>query len=131
MTPHLTLPRLLWLAVALSLGACCKAPPEQAAKPAPEATAKAAPEAAAKPVPEGAQEVEVACGQCQFGIQEPKGCDLAVRIDGKAYFVDGSKMAEHGDAHGVRGMCNAIRKAHVTGQVVEGRFKAESLALVD
>ena len=32
-------------------------------------------------------QVEVSCGQCKFGLKE-KGCDLAVRIDGKAYFVD-------------------------------------------
>ena len=34
--------------------------------------------------------VEASCGQCQFKMQG-KGCSLAVRIDGKSYFVDGSK----------------------------------------
>ena len=38
------------------------------------------------------QVVEVSCGQCQFGMQSKKGCDLAVRIDGKTYFVDGTKL---------------------------------------
>lgn len=32
--------------------------------------------------------VEVACGQCQFKMKQKKGCDLAVRIDGKSYFVE-------------------------------------------
>ena len=31
---------------------------------------------------------EASCGQCQFKM-EGKGCDLAVRINGKSYFVDG------------------------------------------
>jgi hypothetical protein len=33
------------------------------------------------------QIVEASCGQCQFGM-EGHGCELAVRIDGKSYFVD-------------------------------------------
>jgi Family of unknown function (DUF6370) len=44
------------------------------------------------------QIVEVSCGQCQFKMQG-KGCDLAVRINNKAYYVDGTKIDEHGDAH--------------------------------
>ena len=31
--------------------------------------------------------------------ERQKGCDLAVRIDGKSYFVEGTKIDEHGDAH--------------------------------
>ena len=27
------------------------------------------------------------------------GCDLAVRIDGQVYYVDGSSIDDHGDAH--------------------------------
>jgi hypothetical protein len=30
---------------------------------------------------------------------EGHGCELAVRIDGKSYFVDGSSIDSHGDAH--------------------------------
>jgi hypothetical protein len=33
-----------------------------------------------------------------FGM-EGHGCELAVRIDGKSYFVDGSSIDSHGDAH--------------------------------
>jgi hypothetical protein len=29
---------------------------------------------------------------------EGHGCELAVRIDGKSYFVDGSSIDSHGDA---------------------------------
>jgi hypothetical protein len=67
--------------------------------------------------------VEASCGQCKFGLKE-KGCDLAVRIDGKAYFVDGTSIDDHGDAHGSEGFCMAIRKADVQGKIKEGRFKA-------
>lgn len=68
------------------------------------------------------QIVEASCGQCQFGITEKKGCDLAVRIDGKSYFVDGTKLDDHGDAHAEDGFCSAVRKAEVIGEVKDNRF---------
>ena len=68
------------------------------------------------------QVVEVSCGQCQFGMQSKKGCDLAVRIDGKTYFVDGTKLDDHGDAHAEDGFCNAIRKAEVVGEIKDNKF---------
>lgn len=82
-------------------------------------------------LPPGAQVVEASCGQCNFGLTEPKGCDLAVRIEGKAYFVEGSHIDDHGDAHAERGMCNAIRRAAVKGEVIEGRFVARTFKLID
>ncbi len=66
--------------------------------------------------------VDASCGQCQLGLPGAS-CDLAVRIDGKAYFVDGSSIDKHGDAHADDGFCNAVLKAHVQGQIVDGRFK--------
>ncbi|MFN8324467.1 DUF6370 family protein [Flavobacterium sp.] len=68
------------------------------------------------------QVVEVSCGQCQFGMQSKKGCDLAVRIDGKTYFVDGTKLDDHGDAHAEDGFCNAVRKAEVVGEIKDDKF---------
>lgn len=76
------------------------------------------------------QIVEASCGQCQFGMTSKKGCDLAVRIDGKSYFVDGSDIHSHGDAHSKDGFCNAIRKAEVNGTIVDNRFKATSFKLL-
>jgi hypothetical protein len=73
--------------------------------------------------------VEASCGQCRFGLKA-KGCDLAVRIDGKAYFVDGSNIDDHGDAHATDGFCNAVRKAKVQGAVVDNRFKATYFQLM-
>ena len=68
------------------------------------------------------QIVEVACGQCQLKIKQKKGCDLAVRIDGKSYFVEGTKIDDHGDAHANDGFCNAVRKAEVIGEVKGDKF---------
>lgn len=66
--------------------------------------------------------VEASCGQCSFGLKG-KSCDLAVRIKGKAYFVEGTTIDEHGDAHAKDGFCQAIRKAEVIGKLVKGKFK--------
>lgn len=73
--------------------------------------------------------VEASCGQCKFGLAG-SSCDLAVRIDGKAYFVDGTSIDKHGDAHADDGFCNAVRKAEVQGQVVNGRFKSTYFKLL-
>ncbi|MEW6060405.1 MAG: DUF6370 family protein [Bacteroidota bacterium] len=73
--------------------------------------------------------VETACGECQFGLPG-KGCHLAVRIDSSAYFVDGTDIDSHGDAHADDGFCNAIRKARVQGTIVNGRFKITSFQLL-
>ena len=82
-----------------------------------------------KKTTEKPQIVETACGECQFGMKG-KSCDLAVRIDGKPYFVDGTTIDEHGDAHAEDGFCNKIRKASVTGKVVNDRFQATSFTLI-
>ena len=76
------------------------------------------------------QVVEAACGQCQFEMTERSGCDLAVRIDGKSYFVDGTNIHEHGDEHADDGFCEVIRSANVKGEIIEGRFKSESFILI-
>jgi predicted nucleotide-binding protein (sugar kinase/HSP70/actin superfamily) len=73
--------------------------------------------------------VEASCGQCQFGM-EGKGCSLAVRYEGKSYFVDGTKIDDHGDAHSKMGFCNAIRKAEVQGELVNDRFVASYFKLL-
>ena len=86
-------------------------------------------QAQTKKTTEKPQIVETACGECQFGMKD-KGCNLAVRIEGKDYFVDGTTIDEHCDAHAKDGFCNAIRKASVTGKVENNRFKATSFTLI-
>jgi len=76
------------------------------------------------------QVVDAACGQCQFKMTEKSGCDLVVKIDGKSYFVDGTTIHDHGDAHADDGFCRAIRQVEVKGEIIDGRFKAESFTLV-
>lgn len=67
------------------------------------------------------QIVEASCGQCQFKM-EGKSCDLAVRIDGKSYFVEGTNIDSHGDAHADDGFCSTIRKAEVIGEIKNNKF---------
>ncbi|HET6721097.1 MAG TPA: DUF6370 family protein [Chitinophagaceae bacterium] len=75
------------------------------------------------------QIVEAACGECRFKL-EGKGCDLAVRMDGKAFFVDGTDIDSHGDAHAKDGFCNAVRKAEVQGELVNNRFRVTYFKLL-
>lgn len=75
------------------------------------------------------QVVDVACGECQFKMKG-KDCELAVKIDGKSYFVDGKNIDDFGDAHGEHGFCNAVSKAEVTGEIVNNRFKAKEIKLL-
>ena len=78
------------------------------------------------------QVVEISCGQCQFGIEKPMGCDLAIRLDGQPYFIDGVHIDDFGDAHDKNtGFCNVIRKANVVGVLEDGRFKASTVELIE
>jgi polyhydroxybutyrate depolymerase len=75
------------------------------------------------------QVVEAACGQCRFGLPG-ESCDLAVKMNGKVYFVDRTHIDAHGDAHATNGFCQAIRKAEVAGDIVDGRFKVNYFKLL-
>ncbi len=75
------------------------------------------------------QIVKASCGECQFGMKG-HGCELAILIDGKPYFVDGTSIDSHGDAHADDGFCTTIRKAEVVGQIIDNRFKATSFKLI-
>ena len=74
--------------------------------------------------------VEASCGQCNFGLDAP-GCNLAVKIGEKAYFVDGTSIDEHGDAHSHDGFCEVIKNAKVTGEVIAGRFAVNTFEIVE
>jgi hypothetical protein len=78
------------------------------------------------------QNVEIACGQCQFDLNSQDGCDLAVKIDGKAYFVEGFEIDDFGDAHDEHtGFCEVVRKGEVVGKIENNKFVASSIELVD
>ena len=100
---------------------------QQTEPPAMGSRQEASPETAAQQYREVI--VDAACGQCQFGLPG-SDCDLAVRIDGASYFVDGTGIDDHGDAHSSDGFCNAVRPARVSGQVQEGRFVATHFELL-
>lgn len=74
--------------------------------------------------------VETACGECQFDLPGD-GCDLAVRIGDVAWFVSGTSIDDHGDAHATDGFCNAVRHARVSGHVEGDRFVVTDFALVE
>jgi len=66
--------------------------------------------------------LEAACGMCQLGLKG-EDCALAVRVDGKSYYVDGTHIDSHGDAHAKDGFCNMIRKAEVQGGITGDKYK--------
>ncbi|NHN26402.1 hypothetical protein FIA58_012005 [Flavobacterium jejuense] len=82
-----------------------------------------------KTTSEKKQIVEASCGQCQFGMKG-HGCDLAVRIDGKPYFIKGTHIDKHGDAHAEDGFCQTIRKAEVVGIIKDSLFVVTHFKLV-
>lgn len=73
--------------------------------------------------------VEASCGMCQFDL-EGESCKLAIKVDGKAYYVKGAKIDDHGDAHAKDGMCSTVKKAKVSGEIVDGVFKATDFKLL-
>lgn len=80
----------------------------------------------------GTKTVELSCGQCLFGLNSQDGCDLAVRINDKAYFVDGANIDDFGDAHDIEtGFCEVIRKAEVKGDLNDNRFYVKAIKLLD
>ncbi len=83
---------------------------------------------AEKPIVLKNQIVDASCGTCNFGLKG-KACELAVKIDSISYFVDRTKINDHGDSHAKDGFCNAVRKAKVSGKVVNGRFKSKSFVV--
>lgn len=77
------------------------------------------------------EKAEVSCGECKFKMKG-KGCHLAVRIKGKAYWVDGAHIESFGDAHDKKmGFCNAIRKAEIQGDLKGERYVLSYLKFTD
>jgi len=75
------------------------------------------------------QVLEAACGICQFDMRGDD-CALAVRVNGTNYYVTGTGIDDHGDAHAKDGFCNSIRRAEVQGSVVDGRFRVTYFKVV-
>ena len=124
--------RFSWLTYLIVLTLVAGCGPDSAttdSSQSPAGTSDAANTSAAAPRKITDQIVEASCGQCQFGMPG-SGCDLAIRIDGESWYVDGSSIDDHGDAHGDDGLCNCIRQAKVTGEIREGRFVATQFVVL-
>lgn len=65
--------------------------------------------------------LQAACGTCMFKMKGT-GCTLAIKYNDTCYYVTGTDIDDHGDAHDKAGFCNAIRKAKVQGEVKNGKF---------
>jgi Family of unknown function (DUF6370) len=65
--------------------------------------------------------LDAACGTCMFKMKGT-GCTLAVKYSDTCYFVIGTDIDDHGDAHDKAGFCNAIKQAKVQGELKDGKF---------
>ena len=84
-------------------------------------------------IPDPTQKTEVvkaACGQCVFGMSG-NDCTLAVKIKNKTYFVVGTGVDDHGDAHAKDGFCNKVRKAEIQGALIENKYHVTYFKLID
>lgn len=84
-------------------------------------------------IPDPAKKIEsvkAACGQCMFGMSG-NDCTLAIKIKGKNYFVEGTGIDDHGDAHAKDGFCNKVRKADVQGEIAGNKFRVTYFKLTD
>ncbi len=75
------------------------------------------------------QTVTVACGACQFGMEDAGGCKWAAEIDGQHYMVNGPLPHDH-NSHAPDGMCNMKRQAKVAGTIRDDLFVASSFELL-
>ncbi|WP_241154715.1 MULTISPECIES: DUF6370 family protein [Amniculibacterium] len=76
------------------------------------------------------QVVESGCGMCIYNMKSDKGCAIAVKIDGKPYYVEGVSKKSLGDAHADDGYCNITKKALVSGELKNNKFYATSFSFV-
>ena len=51
--------------------------------------------------------VDASCAKCQMGKNNDDECLLAVEINSDIYYVEGTTIDDHGDAHAIDGFCNA------------------------
>jgi Family of unknown function (DUF6370) len=68
-------------------------------------------------------EMEAGCGMCMFGVKD-NDCRLTLKKNEKTYYVKGTDIDDHGDAHADDGFCNATRRARV-----QGSFSGDTLVV--
>ena len=67
---------------------------------------------------------------CIYQMKEAKGCELAVKIDGKPYLVTGKSIDDLGDPHAADGLCNTARAVQMEGRIEGDRFVAVSIETI-
>lgn len=72
------------------------------------------------------QTYEVGCGGCIFQMEDAVGCEAAVKVDDKTYWIEGVKIS----AHNI-GLCSGSAEADMAGEVKDGKFIATSFALTE
>ena len=72
---------------------------------------------------------EAACGICMLNMQGEE-CELAVKIKDSKYYVIGTGIDDHGNAHSKKGFCNAIIKAEIQGKVINNKYHITYFELV-
>ena len=75
-------------------------------------------------------QLQAACGTCKFKLKGDD-CALAVMYKDYPYFVEGTGIDDHGDAHSKNGFCNAVRMAEVQGELVGNKFVVTYFKLVE
>ena len=74
-------------------------------------------------------ETEASCGQCMFAMKG-HGCDLAIKIENKYYYVKGANIDDFGDAHADDGFCKAIKKVVISGKLIDDNIRITSFKTV-
>ncbi|MCU0320926.1 MAG: DUF6370 family protein [Chitinophagaceae bacterium] len=74
--------------------------------------------------------VDAACGTCIFKMKGTT-CKLAIKWNNQYYFVQGTTIDDHGNAHADDGFCNTSRRALVQGKVKNGKFVATYFKLLN
>jgi len=73
-------------------------------------------------------QAEASCGQCMFDM-EGSGCDLVVKIGDAYYYVEGTAIDDHGDAHADDGFCKAIKKVTISGEAANGKINISTFKI--
>ena len=73
--------------------------------------------------------IDVACGNCIYGMEGAEGCPWAAELDGEHIYIMGAVPQDH-NSHGLDGICIMERQARVEGVVREGNLVVAELELI-
>ncbi len=76
-----------------------------------------------------ARTAEAGCAMCIYEMEGAESCALAVKVDGRPYYVTGSTIFDHGDPHAADGLCKTGREAVIDGKIEGGRVVATKIEI--